>query len=180
MIVVGSSWPSDIEIIELFLTNRMSDYRVLIAPHNVSESEIESLERTFPDSVRYSQADGNIDQSVMLIDNIGMLSSIYRYADFVIIGGAFRGALHNTLEAAVYGVPIFFGEHQNNQKFKEAIDLIKAGGAFAFKSSNHIDMIFSTLEEEQAYENACNSSKEFVVSKTGATDLVVSKIFELI
>ena len=83
-----------------------------------------------------------------------MLSSLYRYGEFAYIGGGFRGGLHNTLEAAVYGVPVFFGRHANNNKFKEAMDLVSLGGAMEISGSDElIHIMEEMIDQQMKYKN---------------------------
>lgn len=186
IIVLGSVWESDMREIVPLIELYSSKFKFIIAPHNIDEGELTYLERQFENTVRYSTLDETAsdetanDARILIIDNIGMLSSIYRYGDFAIIGGAFRGALHNTLEAAVYGIPVLFGEHENNRKFKEAIELTAVGGAFEFKDSNELIDLFEALLEPGAYEEAATSSSDFVRENMGATDMVVEKTREFL
>ena len=110
-----------------------------------------------------------------------MLSSLYRYGEFAFIGGAFRGALHNTLEAAVYGIPVFFGEHEKNQKFKEAIGLVEASGGFTVSSTNELISKFNELfEDETEYNRMSQASRKFVENNSGATPIIVEKMLNIL
>lgn len=179
-IVFGSTWTSDMSICADFIRKKVADYKIIIAPHNIGETDIEGLEKQFENTVRYSQYEADHSAQIMIIDNMGMLSSVYKYADYAIIGGAFRGSLHNTLEAAVYGIPIFFGDHQNNEKFLEAIGLINAGGGFTFESVHQLEKTFTRLEEDKFYKLACDASRNYVVKNSGATNKVMTKMLELL
>lgn len=183
LLVIGSSWPSDMKHLLPFIAAHGEHMKFAIAPHNIGEEEIRKLTEELPTAIRYSAAaDINLtDQRMLIIDNMGMLSSLYRYGDFAFIGGGFRGALHNTLEAAVYGIPVCFGEHPKNSKFKEAIGLVEAGGAFTFSTYEELEAkfapLFSNAETHKAYAQAAGS---FVKSRAGATPLVMQKIEELL
>lgn len=174
--VLGSTWPSDIEIIGEFVRKRQKEMKFIIAPHNVGDKDIQQLEDEFENTARFSNYK-NEECQILIIDNMGMLSSIYSYADYAFIGGAFRGALHNTLEAAVYGVPVFFGDHEKNQKFAEAMELVNIGGAFAFSKVEDFETKFEELNSnEEVYEAMSNITGEYVKSKSGATKLVMSRV----
>jgi 3-deoxy-D-manno-octulosonic-acid transferase len=134
VLVLGSTWPSDLDVLYHTINDTSIPLKYIIAPHNISSGELNHMERLIHrTTVRFSQA--SIDQmkniDVLIIDNIGMLSSLYQYGDLAYIGGAFRKALHNTLEAATFALPVLFGEDETNKKFKEAIDLQQLGGALA-------------------------------------------------
>jgi len=183
VMVLGSTWPSCMEHLTPFIHHYKGSLKFIIAPHNISEPELAKLESDFENCIRYSKAEAeNVSKfEVLIIDNIGMLSSLYRYGDFAYVGGAFRGALHNTLEAAVYGIPVCFGEHMNNQKFIEAIELVAYGGGFTFRSFDELDVRFKRLmENEVSYKRMARASGEFVKSRTGATEKVMAKISELL
>ncbi len=180
--VLGSVWSSDLDIIESFIKENQQDIKFIIAPHNVNEEEIAMVESRFDSTIRFSEATTlTVEEArILIIDNIGMLSSLYRYGEYAFIGGAFRGALHNTLEAAVYGIPIFFGEHASNEKFKEAIDLTAAGGAFTFETVEQLNEKFDELLEVEAYTQASRSAGKFVRSNAGATGKVVDQLNQLL
>ncbi len=183
LMVLGSTWMSDIDVIAPFVQEFQQKLKFIIAPHNIDESEIEKLDGLFPEAVRYSQAlEGTVSEfRILIVDNMGMLSSLYRYGDFAFIGGAFRGALHNTLEAAVYGIPVCYGEHPNNQKFKEAIGLAETAGGFTFSSVEELKGWFESLwKGDEKYRSAADQSRAFVQERAGATPLVVNRILEFL
>jgi 3-deoxy-D-manno-octulosonic-acid transferase len=179
--VFGSTWPSDIEKVVPLIEKIKSDYKVIIAPHNIGEDAVQELMKTFPDAARYTRFQSNdSEKDILIIDNMGMLSSVYRYARFAFVGGAFRGALHNTIEAAVYGIPVFFGRHAKNKKFNEAIALLEGGGAFDFADSEELLSKWSELQDEEKYTKSATFNKEFVAKNKGATqkayDYLIKKI----
>ena len=109
------------------------------------------------------------------------LSKLYRFGDFVIVGGAFRGTLHNTLEPAVYGVPVFFGSHPNNEKFVEARELQTVGGGFTFEDFNDLKVqLDQMLKNQRMYEIACVASAEFVQSRAGASKKIMARMKEVL
>ena len=182
LVVLGSTWSSDLVHLLPFVQNFQSELKFIIAPHNIGEPEIKNIENKLEKTICYSKVSESLPyeilaSEVMIIDNIGLLSAIYRYADFAFIGGAFRGALHNTLEAAVYGIPVGFGEDESNSKFMEAIELVENGGGFTFSSTDELISKFTSIRESQSvYDKMAISAKEFVKYRSGATELVISKI----
>jgi len=171
--VAGSCWPEDIDVLApLINENRI---KFIIAPHEVSESSLAYTEKMLQvKSIRYSRVqDKNLDDyQVLIIDNVGMLSRLYRYGEFAYIGGAFGKGLHNILEAACYGVPIFFG-NKNYQKFAEAIDLINRGGAFEVADYTDLKMKYELLHVPESFQLACEVTKLYVEENLGATEKIM-------
>ena len=136
--VMGSIWPADIDILQPFILKESSKHtQFILAPHNTSCDSIDYFKKCFPEALCYSQILENTDLkevSILILDSVGLLSTIYKYATYAYIGGAFGAGLHNTIEAAVYGIPIFFGRSPKNLKFKECQDLIVEGAAFEFSN----------------------------------------------
>ena len=111
--------------------------------------------------------------SVLIIDNIGLLSRLYRYADYAFIGGAFGPGLHNTLEAVSFGMPVFFG-NKNYTKYQEAVDLIEIKAGFPVSSSEELIPILQNLNTDTSlYEQICEEAKGYITSKTGATNIIL-------
>ena len=175
LIVVGSSWKSDMHVIEKWIDDVADDFCFVIAPHEIKESEMVELESKYNGStIRYSKAGGfSLEKyKILIIDNVGLLSRIYRYADFVYIGGGFGVGIHNILEAAVYGAPIFFGP--NYEKFNEAVELIKLKSAFAVNDGKQLLAIFNDLKSDAAnYNQVVEANKKFVDMRKGATKIIV-------
>lgn len=182
VMVLGSVWSSDMELLEPFILKEYRQTKFIIAPHNLDESTITGLLK-LPLSVKYSLLEQlhDADVRILVVDNMGMLSAIYRYGHFAWIGGALRGALHNTLEAAVYGMPVFFGVHPKNAKFAEASGLISAGGAFAVPDEVALVEQFVALKrDEEKYRMACAASRDYVYHSQGATQKVMERIAVLV
>ena len=175
LIVVGSSWKSDMHVVEKWIDEVADDFCFVIAPHEIKESEMVELESKYNGStIRYSKAGGfSLEKyKILIIDNVGLLSRIYRYADFVYIGGGFGVGIHNILEAAVYGAPIFFGP--NYEKFNEAVELVKLKSAFAVNDGNQLLAIFNDLKSDAAnYNQIVEANKKFVDMRKGATKIIV-------
>jgi 3-deoxy-D-manno-octulosonic-acid transferase len=175
LIVVGSSWKSDMHVVETWMDSVNHDFCFVIAPHEIKEEEICEIESKYNGStIRYSKAEGAAlkKYKILIIDNVGLLSRIYRYADYVYIGGGFGAGIHNILEAAVYGAPIFFGP--NYEKFNEAVELVKSKSAFAVQNANDLLVVFNELNTDSAkYNQVFETNKKFVETRKGATNIVV-------
>lgn len=175
-IVAGSTWPVDEAGIANWI-NQNEDARLIIAPHQISESGIKSLKKLFVcGCVRFSKASENKTPArVLIIDNIGLLSNLYQYASIAYVGGGFGSGVHNTLEAAIWQVPVIFGPI--HQKFKEARDLISIGGARVSKEPGKIGAIFSHFKNDQSTRIiAGTAAKNYVQQNTGATIKIINWI----
>lgn len=176
-LLVGSSWPLDEDILAT-LAGKFPELKIIIAPHEVKEERVKQLIQTLKmDVARYTKDDPSVwsDKQVLIIDTIGVLSSIYRYADIAYIGGAFSTGLHNIQEPAVNGMPVIFGP--NYHKFREAIDLVEKGGAFTVKSKDELqECIGKLIDDEAAYNSACEVSREYMLEQTGATERIMKGI----
>ena len=170
-VVIGSSWKSDIQKIKNEIIRDLTDTKYIIAPHNINQKELEYLENIFiNDTIRYSDLpQKNIKKRILLINNIGMLSSIYKYAKIAFIGGGFRGALHNTLEAAVWNIPVIYGNHINNKKFIEVESLEKKNIGFPIKTGNEFKLIKNRIFKNR---DTGKGGYEFIKSKSGATNKI--------
>lgn len=175
--VAGSSWPED-EAIFIPYFERHPEMKLIIAPHEIHEGHLKSIEaRLHRPTIRLSQAtEQNVaDKDCLIVDSFGLLSSLYRYGQIAYIGGGFGAGIHNTLEAAVYGMPVLFGPRF--QKFKEAKDLIAVGGAFTFDNApafaSRMDTLLSTPE---ALQQSSQAAGHFVQSHGGATTTILQEI----
>jgi len=171
--VVGSCWPEDLDVLAPFINQNTMKF--ILAPHEISEHFLSSIEKMLEvKSIRYSAAQGKAleDYQVLIIDNIGMLSRLYRYGEFAYVGGAFGKGLHNILEAACYGVPIFFG-NKNYQKFQEAVDLINRGGAFDVKDYLDLKQKLELMDMPESFLLACEVTKSYVSENLGATEKIM-------
>lgn len=180
--VVGSLWPEDLDVLAPFINEHKGALKFILAPHEISDRFLSEIEESLNmKTVRYSQASENTDEySVLIIDNMGMLSKLYRYGEFAYIGGAFGKGLHNILEAACYGVPIFFGD-KNYQKFQEANDLILRGGAFAVGGYTDLKKSFELLNNKpESFLLACEVTRSYVNENRGATSKIVSYCNQLL
>lgn len=177
VMVIGSCWPEDLEVLVPFINEQHERTKFIIAPHEIAEHQIRSIARDVRGrSIRYSEASAERDLEsfqVMIIDNIGMLARLYRYGEYAWVGGAYGKGLHNILEPACYGMPIFFG-NKNYHKFPEAIDLINRGSAFAIADYHHLKKVFEMINEPGTYMLACEVSRLYVEENRGATEKIMA------
>lgn len=172
--VAGSSWQPDEDLfIEYF--NNHPEVKLVIAPHVIGEDHLQQIISKLKGKVvRYTQAttENVIDARCLIIDCFGLLSSIYRYGEIAYIGGGFGSGIHNTVEAAVYGVPVIFGP--NHQRFMEANDLIACGGAFSINDGNDLKELLDKLLSDKAFLlESGNKAGTYVRSRAGATDIIL-------
>lgn len=174
MLVAGSTWPADERILhELFKSNR-AEFKFIIAPHETGEQNIRRIEKLFgPAAARYSAWKQNPSEaSVLIIDNVGMLSSVYRYGDAAYIGGGFGSGIHNILEAAVFGVPVFFGPKY--KKFREAKELIHWKGAFSVKNEKELLSVFdSVMNDPEKQGRIREINTRYILNNKGSTQLII-------
>ncbi len=175
LFVVGSCWPEDLAALAPFIQENSNSLKFIIAPHEITESFVREIEQSVQvKSARFSQQKPNIeDYSVLLIDNIGLLSQLYRYGEFAFVGGAFGKGLHNILEAACYGIPIFFG-NKNYDKYKEANDLIMRGGAFEVSGYAELKAKYELMiNRPENFLLACEVTRSYVEENLGATKTIM-------
>ena len=176
--VAGSSWPPDENIFIPFF-NEHKDWRLLIAPHVIAEEHLKLILSLIKDKkvVRYTQTtpEEAADADVLIIDCFGLLSSMYNYGDVAYIGGGFGVGIHNTLEAAVWNMPVIFGP--NNKKFQEAQGLLKSGGGFEINTYEDFSGLMSSLMNDEAFlKQAGDKAGAFVAHLAGATDKVLASV----
>lgn len=175
VLVAGSTWEPDEELLTRYINANKDICRLIIAPHVVSPQHIEKLcAKLRCNFVLYSHTtpDEAAKANCLVVDTIGILSSLYRYGHVAYIGGGFGVGIHNTLEAAVWGMPVVFGP--NYDKFREARDLIACGGGFCVRSYRHFeDCITALLIDHDAGQKA----GEYVKKHVGATDRLYNIIF---
>lgn len=176
--VAGSSWPPDENIFIPFF-NEHKDWRLLIAPHVIAEEHLKLILSliTGKKVVRYTQTtpEEAAEADVLIIDCFGLLSSMYNYGDVAYIGGGFGVGIHNTLEAAVWNMPVIFGP--NNKKFQEAQGLLKSGGGFEINTYEDFSGLMSSLMNDEAFlKQAGDKAGAFVAHLAGATDKVLASV----
>lgn len=183
VVIAGSTWPDDEKLLAS-LAMAHPDWKFIIAPHEVDESHIAAIEQLFPDSVRFSTlTTSNLQHAthntqpvtptpqILIIDNIGMLSSLYAYGKIAYIGGGFGAGIHNTLEAAAFGLPVIFGPKYD--KFQEAKDLITLGAAKSISTDRELNTAFSYFDQNERG----NIAADYVDRKRGATQIIMEKIY---
>lgn len=176
--IAGSTWPPDEELL-LTLIERYPSVKFIIAPHEIHASRIEKLRTTIHrPSLRYTELTPESDLAhaeVLFIDTIGLLSSVYRYGTWGYIGGGFGAGIHNTLEAATFGLPLAFGPRY--EAFKEAKELIAAGGAKSISTADELiqwfDPLFQSPEATQRTGDIC---RQYVIKHKGATQQIIDEI----
>ena len=176
--VAGSSWPPDEEIFISFF-NEHKDWRLLIAPHVIAEEHLKLILSLLKNKkvVRYTQTNPEeaAKADVLIIDCFGLLSSMYNYGDVAYIGGGFGVGIHNTLEAAVWNMPVIFGP--NNKKFQEAQGLQKSGGGFEITNYESFEGLMNSMINDPAFlKQAGDKAGAFVASLSGATGKVLAKV----
>ncbi len=174
--VAGSTWPEDEKILIHYINETTHDLKFIIAPHNIKTSQIQKLKNSITKkTVLYSEKDLNTlnDNQVLIIDNIGLLSKIYSYADIAYVGGAIgTTGLHNTLEPAVFGIPIIIGNR--HEKFPEAKILLKNGGAFEIANTKDLNLTMNTLTHDKPLLKACGEKNaSFIKKNTGAVIQII-------
>lgn len=190
-IIAGSTWPEDEAVLKATLkTIDEPGLKLIIAPHEIGEKHLDALQELFPAAIRYSQTGSDRvtsqplsstlqqpSSNVLIIDNIGLLSRLYRYAHITYIGGGFGKGIHNTLEAAVYGKPVIFGPVHH--KFREAEGLIGNGGAVAIQNAEEcIITVQRLLSDEEEYQARCRRAREYIYANRGATEKILGFIYE--
>ena len=176
--VAGSSWPPDENIFIPFF-NEHKDWRLLIAPHVIAEEHLKLILSLIKGKkvVRYTQTtpEEAADADVLIIDCFGLLSSMYNYGDVAYIGGGFGVGIHNTLEAAVWNMPVIFGP--NNKKFQEAQGLLKSGGGFEINTYEDFSGLMGSLMNDETFlKQAGDKAGAFVAHLAGATDKVLASV----
>jgi len=176
LIVAGSTWAPDEQLLASLFA-RLQGYKMVVAPHELQRTE-ETL-RFFNafKVVRYSEMENKnlADYDILILDTIGLLSKVYKYSTLSYVGGAFKTGLHNILEAAVFGVPLFFGPEY--QKFNEAVMLVQRQGAFSIHSAEEMENVIRQFENTpETYQQTCAICRGYVEENIGACD----KIFNVI
>ncbi len=175
VIVAGSTWPPDEDILLSFINRQDVDAKLVIAPHEIDKQRVDSLcAKLRVPYVRFTDAQGAdlASAKVFVVNTIGILSSIYRYGSVTYVGGGFGVGIHNTLEPAIYGLPVIFGP--NHLKFKEAVDLIDCGGGFSIASGEDFEKIISRFfTDPDALHAAGKAAGDYCRSMLGATRAIM-------
>ncbi len=170
--IAGSTWPEDEALLSVLAQDNL-DWKFIIAPHETNSEHLRQIEKLFPDSVKLSEIsllDDN--RHILIVDSIGQLSSLYQYGDIAYIGGGFGAGIHNTQEAAAFGLPVIFGP--NFKKFQEATDMIELGAAFPIKNMADLIKQMQHLADDGVRLNSGRLAKEYIQKKAGATDVILN------
>jgi len=182
VLVAGSTWPADEDLIFKLIYENKQKLRFIIAPHEISAEHIDSLmQRAGKKAVRFSKTipEEAKNAEILVIDSIGMLSALYQYGTLAYIGGGFGAGIHNILEAAAFGLPVFMGP--NYHKFNEAKELIELGGAFdVTKPDELIKKVNKLLNDKEELSHARSVCKTYVINGCGATEIIMKRVNELI
>lgn len=179
VLVAGSSWPQDEEIIIPYF-NKHPNLKLVLAPHVVSEEHLQAIERQLArPALRYSKATPKAvaEADCLIIDCYGLLSSIYRYASMAYVGGGFGVGIHNVPEAAVYGIPVIIGP--NNKKFREAQALLRCGGCKEIAGAADFEQLMDAwLSDKEALATAGKAAGSYIADNAGAADRIFSKTLQ--
>ena len=179
LLIAGSTWGPDEDLL-IRLINDNPSVKFIVAPHEMDESRINRLlAETLGGAVRYTQctAETSFDgKQLLVLDTVGILSSAYGYAEWGYIGGGFGVGIHNTLEAATFGLPIAYGP--NYEKFKEARDLVTLGAATPIHSYEELKTWFTPLRDDEHLLQQCSRiAKDYTTAHQGATNIVLHTVF---
>ena len=180
-VVAGSTWPDDEKLLRKALAS-FPKLKLIIAPHEIHAEHINQIQTDFPEAILYSQLKNKTGSShnkrVLIIDNVGLLSRLYRYATITYVGGGFtRDGIHNCLEAAVYGKPVLFGP--NYKKYQEAKELIEFRGGFSVTAAEEItQLVEGLLKDNKKFEEVCSNAASYIETRRGATQKIINYIHE--
>ncbi len=164
VLVAGSVWPEDMDVLIPFMRNH-PEMKFIVAPHDIKSDQIQKW-RSMTGGILYSQFDPQSKEQILYIDNVGMLSKLYKYGHYAWVGGAYRTGLHNILEPVVFGVPVFFG-NKKYKKFQEALDLLELGVAHAI--SENLEEVFQQIDPLVIKTKA----QTYVQANAGATEKIL-------
>jgi 3-deoxy-D-manno-octulosonic-acid transferase len=175
ILIGGSTWPVDERVLEAWWKDAPSEWKLLIVPHEIEKGHIQAMQRLWPEAVLWSdRMSANWSSSrVVIVDEIGKLSSMYRYATIAWIGGGFGAGIHNTLEAAAWSLPVVFGPRY--EKFAEAKGLIDSGAALAARDEEEaIHLLVRLTSTSTDIAQMGSAAGAFVEEGCGATDKIMS------
>lgn len=180
VIVAGSTWLEDDKELAHYV-NTKSDVKFIIAPHDIGKERLDELLKLYKYSMLFSSLQSSSTPhkiNTIIIDNIGMLSRLYKYATIGFVGGGFGAdGVHNVLEAAVYGIPVVFGPEY--KKFNEALELIDSAGGISIANALELETTFNNLLNNPSdYAVRSAASLNYVYSKRGATEKILQFIQE--
>jgi 3-deoxy-D-manno-octulosonic-acid transferase len=182
IIVAGSTWPEDEDILgKAFETILALDMKLIIAPHEISEKHLADLKKLFPESIVFSSLNNEYSirntNNCLVIDNYGMLSRLYKYANISFVGGGFRiMGVHNVTEAAVYGKPVVMGPYIS--KYREAVELVERKGGFIVTNAEELSALFKELisNKNDSYINSSRAAYNYIRENAGAVKKILDYI----
>jgi 3-deoxy-D-manno-octulosonic-acid transferase len=175
LLMLGSSWEAEESLLISLLRSKPKNFAVIVAPHDLKRTDSIMQELVEFSPKKYTESNFSAADQVLILDTMGMLSSMYQYADFALIGGGFRGALHNVLEPAVWGCDISFGPQI--AKFPEAQELVKMELAYSITSSQvWVERINHLLKDKEQFTQVSRNIKAHCTSQLGATTKVLQAI----
>ncbi|MFW5656861.1 MAG: 3-deoxy-D-manno-octulosonic acid transferase [Bacteroidota bacterium] len=180
LIIAGSSWEPEEKLLMQYISDCPQGVRLLLAPHQIHEQKMEALSKKLGDrAIRFTQIKPDkqlTDKKVLIMDTMGMLTSVYQYGDIAVVGGAFGKGLHNILEPAAYGMPVIFGPKY--QKFQEAIDLLNRGGAVRITNAQELNEALDRLiEDETERNNKGTINRQYIEESLGASETILRHVF---
>lgn len=175
VLVAGSTWLPDERLLASLL-KAQGRWKMILAPHEIHEKHVQEIRQLWPDALFFSRFSTYPPEAVekarvLVIDNIGMLSSLYGYGQLAYIGGGFGAGIHNTLEAATYSMPVIFGT--NYSRFQEAIDLMELGSAFSVANAKELQQIVEVLSGTEKRSFSGEIARKYVQEKAGATQIIM-------
>lgn len=175
LLVAGSTWTDDERLLRDTLAQLPAAYKLLVVPHEIDAAHITAIQSLFgADACLWQEADINTGKSVCIVNSMGQLSYLYRYADVVWIGGGFtKSGIHNIIEPAVYGLPVLFGP--NYSRYREATDMIAGGAAWSVPDAAGLTAF---LKDEKALALLGAKARSYVQGQLGATDLILAYLEE--
>jgi 3-deoxy-D-manno-octulosonic-acid transferase len=177
VVIAGSTWDTDEQMLANACLQSSPDIRWIIAPHELSDAHLGRLQQRFPESARFTELGEEVPTTtrVVIVDTIGQLSFLYRYATLAYIGGGFGKGIHNILEAAAYGMPVMFGPR--HEKFAEALELSALGGGFPVADQDEIlSTINQLLNSDSRLKTTSEIARNYVLERTGATMTILDEV----
>lgn len=182
VIIAGSTWSPDEDLLTRFINEYHGKVKFILVPHEIAESSLRQLEMKLNEKViRYSKLSANdaVTYRTLIIDNVGMLSNLYRYGHIAYIGGGFGKGIHNTLEAATFGMPVVFGP--SYQRFREAVALVERKCAFPVYGYEDLRKVLSGMLADEDDRKRCGAlAASYVQENKGATAIITGTLNELI
>lgn len=172
--IAGSAWEADEAVfLPVLQQAAFQHYKIIIAPHEPSEKHLTQLiARLERPHIRYSACSAAVPEAgILLIDNVGLLNTLYRYGSVAFIGGGFGKGIHNTLEPAAFGLPVLFGPRY--EKFEEARQMVARGGAFAVRDAAELKNVLEKLQDSTIYGKASAATRAYLAESRGATERVL-------